>query len=55
MRKTLSMIAGAAAVAVGTANFTDPHTAIEVIAGISDYLARHNHGHVSEIVGSVQT
>ncbi len=48
------MIAGATAVAVGTANFTNPNTAIEVIGGISDYLARHGHQQASAIVGSVQ-
>jgi len=35
------LLAGATAVAVGTANFIDPSTPIRVIAGIEDYMARH--------------
>lgn len=47
------LIAGASAVAVGTANFIDPTTPLRVIDGISDYLRRHGHARVGEIVGSV--
>jgi len=36
------LIAGATAVAVGTANFIDPSTPLRVIEGIADYLRRHN-------------
>ena len=35
------MVAGATAVAVGTANFIDPGTPLRVIDGIAAYLARH--------------
>ena len=35
------LIAGATAVAVGTANFIDPSTPLRVIDGIADYLRRH--------------
>jgi dihydroorotate dehydrogenase (NAD+) catalytic subunit len=35
------LIAGATAVAVGTANFVDPQTPLRVIDGIADYLRRH--------------
>ena len=48
------IIAGASAVAVGTANFTDPSTAIRVIDGIRDYLARHRMDRVDQLVGSLQ-
>ncbi len=41
-REALAFImAGATAVAVGTANFTDPETIPKVIQGIEDYLRRH--------------
>lgn len=49
------MIAGASAVAVGTANFTEPTTALKVIDGISDYLERHNMNTVSELVRSIRS
>jgi dihydroorotate dehydrogenase (NAD+) catalytic subunit len=48
------MIAGAAAVAVGTANFVDPSTIDRVINGIEAYLVRKGHSSVEDIVGTVQ-
>jgi dihydroorotate dehydrogenase (NAD+) catalytic subunit len=48
------LIAGASAVAVGTANFTDPTSALRVADGIRDYLVRHRMGSVSELVGTVR-
>ena len=47
------MIAGAAAVAVGTANFIDPQTALRVADGIADYLRRHGMASARELTGSV--
>ncbi len=48
------MVAGASAVAVGTANFTDPSTAIRVIDGIESYLVEKGHSSVANIVGTVK-
>lgn len=48
------VIAGATAVAVGTANFTDPLTALRVVEGIEDYLVRHRMGSVRDLVGSLR-
>jgi dihydroorotate dehydrogenase (NAD+) catalytic subunit len=48
------IIAGATAVAVGTANFTDPATALAVIEGLEAYLVRHNTNAVSELIGSLR-
>ena len=48
------LIAGATAVAVGTANFIDPTTPLRVIDGIRDYLIRHRMASVSELTGSLQ-
>ena len=48
------MLAGAKAVAVGTATFTDPYAPLKVIDGIEDYLKRHNYKSVSEIVGALE-
>ncbi|MCL1922089.1 MAG: dihydroorotate dehydrogenase [Kiritimatiellaeota bacterium] len=43
------LIAGAAAVAVGTANFIDPSTPLRVLDGITDYLRRHGMQSVGEL------
>lgn len=48
------MVAGATAVAVGTANFVDPGTIVRVIDGIEAYLARKGHASVADIVGTVK-
>lgn len=48
------LIAGASAVAVGTANFINPLASMEIIAGINEYLDRHNIKSVSEIINTVK-
>ena len=48
------LLAGASAVAVGTANFVDPHAPLAVIDGINGYLDRHGYRSVSEIVGALE-
>ena len=47
-------LAGASAVAVGTANFVDPYAALKVIDGINAYLDRHGIASVSEIIGALR-
>ncbi|MDI6736586.1 MAG: dihydroorotate dehydrogenase [bacterium] len=48
------IIAGATAVAVGTANFVDPQTSLKIIKGIEDYLIKNNIHRLSELTGSLQ-
>jgi len=48
------MMAGASAVAVGTANFYEPQTAVHVIAGIREFMERKGIGSLSQLVGSFQ-
>lgn len=48
------LIAGATAVAVGTATFTDPMCALDVVAGIEDYLLRHEMERVTDLTGSLK-
>jgi dihydroorotate dehydrogenase (NAD+) catalytic subunit len=48
------LMAGATAVAVGTANFYEPQTALQVIAGIRNFMERKKIRDVREITGSVQ-
>jgi dihydroorotate dehydrogenase (NAD+) catalytic subunit len=47
------MMAGATAVAIGTANFYEPQTALQVIAGLREFMQRKNIPDVREITGSV--
>jgi dihydroorotate dehydrogenase (NAD+) catalytic subunit len=47
------MLAGATAVAVGTANFINPHVAESIITGIENYLKRKGIGDVKEIIGGM--
>jgi dihydroorotate dehydrogenase (NAD+) catalytic subunit len=49
------LMAGATAVAVGTANFYEPQTPLRVIAGIRAFLERKGIEDVREIIGSVVT
>lgn len=48
------LLAGASAIAVGTAIFTDPLAPLKVLGGISAYLERHGCKSVTEIIGQVQ-
>lgn len=48
------LIAGATAVAVGTANFADPLMPLRVVEGIEAYLVRHAMASVSELIGSLE-
>jgi len=48
------LIAGASAVAVGTAIFSNPHVLLEIITGLEQYLLRHGHASVREIIGTVK-
>ncbi len=48
------ILAGASAVAVGTANFTDPAAPLRVIEGIREYLERHGIRCVGDLVGALE-
>jgi dihydroorotate dehydrogenase (NAD+) catalytic subunit len=48
------LLAGASAVAIGTAIFADPFAPLKVISGINDYLDRNAYASVSEIVGKLE-
>ncbi len=49
------IIAGASAVAVGTASFVQPDCATRIVDGIRDYCARHDIANLSDLVGSLST
>jgi dihydroorotate dehydrogenase (NAD+) catalytic subunit len=48
------ILAGATAVAVGTANFVNPRSSMDVIEGIKGYMNRHGVSDLSELVGAVK-
>jgi len=48
------IIAGASAVAVGTATFTEPHTMLSVITGIEAYMASHGISDIRELIGTLR-
>ena len=48
------LLAGATAVAVGTANFHNPMTTVEVIDGIADYMKAHQVEKVTDLIGAVR-
>ncbi|MGI8790647.1 MAG: dihydroorotate dehydrogenase [Actinomycetota bacterium] len=48
------ILAGATAVAVGTANFINPRVALEITQGIEAYMERHGVASVGELVGAVK-
>ena len=49
------ILAGATALAVGTAMFVDPNCIVTIPDGIADYLTRHNHPRLTDITGTLQT
>jgi dihydroorotate dehydrogenase (NAD+) catalytic subunit len=48
------LIVGARAVEIGTANFVNPRTSLEVVDGLTGYCAEHGIRHIGEIVGSLK-
>ncbi len=47
------LLAGASAVAVGTASFLEPDSAVRIIDGLEAYCARHNVTKLADLVGSL--
>lgn len=48
------IMAGATAVAVGTANFNNPYVTAEIIKGIEEYMTRNNINDINELIGCVK-
>jgi dihydroorotate dehydrogenase (NAD+) catalytic subunit len=49
------MLAGATAVAVGTANFVDPRTAVRVVDGIAEYCREAGVERAADLIGALGT
>ena len=47
------ILAGATAVSVGTANFTDPSVTMKIVDGIEDYMDRYQVKDIKELIGAV--
>ena len=48
------ILAGATAVSVGTANFTNPGATVEIIDGIAAYMEKYQVSDIKELVGAVR-
>lgn len=48
------IMAGATAVAIGTANFVNPHATADTVKGIEEYMAKYNIEDISEIRGIIE-
>jgi len=48
-------ITGATAIQVGTANFVNPASMLNILDGIEEYLNRHNMANIAELIGSLNT
>ena len=48
------ILAGATAVSIGTSNFANPYTTLEVIDGIEAYMRRHGVEDINELIGLVK-
>jgi dihydroorotate dehydrogenase (NAD+) catalytic subunit len=46
-------MAGASAIEIGTGNFIDPAISVKVAQGISDWLDRHHHASLHDIIGII--
>jgi dihydroorotate dehydrogenase (NAD+) catalytic subunit len=46
-------LAGATAVAVGTANFVNPSASVDIVQGLGDYLKKHRIKDVRELIGGL--
>lgn len=48
------LVVGARAVQVGTANFTNPRTMLEIIEGLESFLNQRGINNISEVIGSIK-
>lgn len=48
------LLAGATAISVGTANFTNPHVTMEIIEGIQTYIEEEGIEDINQLIGAVR-
>jgi len=49
------ILAGASAIAVGTANFVNPRATLDVLSGIEQFMTEQGQGRLSSLIGKVET
>jgi dihydroorotate dehydrogenase (NAD+) catalytic subunit len=49
------LLVGALAIQVGTANFVNPKTAIEIVHGLTDFCLREKVSNINQIIGGLKT
>lgn len=49
------LLVGARAIQVGTANFVNPKTAIEIVHGLTDFCSREKISNINQIIGGLKT
>jgi dihydroorotate dehydrogenase (NAD+) catalytic subunit len=49
------ILAGASAIAVGTANFVNPRATLDVLSGIEKFMTEQGQGRLSSLIGKVET
>ena len=49
------LMVGAHAIQVGTANFVNPQTSVEIVEGLGTYLQENNLSDISQVIGSLRT
>ena len=48
------ILAGATAVSIGTANFVNPETTVQVVAGIEEYMRKYQVEDIRQLIGAVK-
>ena len=48
------ILAGASAVAIGTANFHNPYATVEAVEGIRSYMERYGIDDIKQLIGAVR-
>ena len=48
------ILAGASAVSIGTANFTNPRATLDTIEGIKNYMSKYNIDDINDLIGAVK-
>jgi dihydroorotate dehydrogenase (NAD+) catalytic subunit len=48
------LIVGATAVQVGTANFVNPRTCVDIVDGLEDWLAEKGIERVTDVIGTLE-
>ena len=48
------MLAGATAISIGAGNFIDPHTSVNTVKQIEEYMEKHKIEDINEIIGKVE-